>query len=67
MKLLGCEDIWPLTEYVGCIIEQNYSNMYIHFAQPVMIQSFTDEFSERKKESKRVTPAYYGTVLFNTE
>ena len=62
-----CEDIRPLTEYVGCKTKRNYSDRSFRFIQPVIIQKFTDKVSETKKESKLVTYADLGTVLANSK
>ena len=37
-----CNDVGLLNEYVGCKIEQDENS--IRFTQPVLLQSFEDEF-----------------------
>jgi hypothetical protein len=38
-----CDDIGELTEYVGCMVER--TPYYVRFTQPVLLQSYVDEFS----------------------
>jgi hypothetical protein len=39
-----CEEIGEVDEYVGCKVERNYEENSIKLTQPVMLQSFVDEF-----------------------
>ena len=59
MSRFDCDDVGELKEYVGCKIERNEDS--IRFTQPVLIQSFTDEFEVSGKE--QMTPAEAGQVL----
>jgi hypothetical protein len=43
-QFFACEDISKLKEYVGCKIERNKENKSLKISQPVIIQSFKDEF-----------------------
>jgi hypothetical protein len=55
-----CDDLGELNEYVGCKIDRNED--YVKFTQPVLIQSYEDEFDLHK--SRQVfTPAEQGKVL----
>jgi hypothetical protein len=54
-----CDDVGELKEYVGCKIER--SEKAIRFTQPVLLQSFEDEF--QCKEGKVTIPAEAGSVL----
>jgi hypothetical protein len=61
MSKLDCEEQGPLIEYVGCKVYINREQTYIRLTQPVMIQSFTDEFD--LPEASPVTPAPAGDML----
>lgn len=39
-----CNDIGEMLEYVGCKIESDYDKRTLKLTQPVMVQSFCDEF-----------------------
>ena len=59
-QLFECNDIGDIDEYVGCKIDKSESG--IRFTQPVMLQSFEDEFNlENVRET--VTPADPGSTL----
>ena len=60
-RLYDCEDIGALTEYVGCKLEWNTDEGSIKFTQPVLLQSYQDEF-ELPTQSY-TTPAEPKTVL----
>ena len=57
-QLFECDDIGDMEEYVGCKIDKEEGS--IKFTQPVMLQSFKDEFD---LENQRETPyaTYPGT------
>ena len=55
------DELGELKEYVGCQIEYNQAEGYIRMTQPVMIQSFEDEF-ELPNESP-VIPSKQGSIL----
>jgi hypothetical protein len=55
-----CDDVGDLTEYVGCKIK--WTANYIRFTQPVLRQSYQDEF-EREIERSTGTHAETGNVL----
>ena len=61
MRRFNCDDVGEVREYVGCKIDRDWKNGSMKFTQPVMLQSFKDEFetSDRKPN----TPAEAGTVL----
>ena len=65
VKEVEIEDVGELKEFVGCEIEIDKSEQSAKFTQPVMIQSFLDEFGAGKKE--QVTPAEPSTVLKRPE
>jgi hypothetical protein len=45
MERFQCDEIGNIDEYVGCKVERNYEEKLIKLTQPVMLQSFTDEFN----------------------
>jgi hypothetical protein len=49
-----CDDIGEITEYVGCKVERTVE--YVRFTQPVLLQSYVDEFSIESGHPVR-TPA----------
>ena len=44
-KLFDCEDVGEMVEYVGCKVERNYETRSLKLTQPVLLQSFEDEFN----------------------
>jgi hypothetical protein len=58
-----CDDVGEMTEYIGCNIEYDQEQKQIKVTQPVLIQSFVDEFKIDPKY-KPSTPAEPGSVLF---
>ena len=60
-ELFDCDDVGDFHEYVGCKIEHNTDEPSLKFTQPVMIQSFQDEF--KLPEYKYESPAEQGQVL----
>ena len=60
-QLFDCDDIGELQEYVGCKIVHNRKERSVKFTQPVLLQSFTDEFGIGG--SKHETPAPAGEIL----
>ena len=61
MSRFDCDDVGEVKEYVGCKIDRNEKERSIKFTQPVMIQSFKDEF--KTGDRKPTTPAEGGSVL----
>jgi hypothetical protein len=57
-KLFECEDVGDFDEYVGCKISRDEG---FKFTQPVMLQSFKDEFDLPEREQK--VPALAGVTL----
>jgi hypothetical protein len=58
---LKCDDVGELTEYVGCKIVRTANS--IQLTQPVLIQSFQDEFNLPESMKATKTPAPGGQVL----
>jgi hypothetical protein len=59
MERFDCKDCGNIKEYVGCKIERTKN--LLKFTQPVLMQSYNDEFELPKKSYK--TPALAGSVL----
>ena len=55
-----CDDVGEVKEYVGCKIDRNARERSIKITQPVLLQSFMDEFRTGKRQP--TTPAEAGTV-----
>jgi hypothetical protein len=62
MDLFDCDDVGELKEYVGCKIDYDRKVGSMKLTQPVMIQSFNDEFDLPEGKSSN-TPAIPGTVM----
>eukprot|EP00957_Ditylum_brightwellii_P026963 2038523-Ditylum_brightwellii.AAC.1 len=60
-----CDDVGEVNEYVGCKIERDKKDKSFIFTQPILIQSFNDEFELSNKHPK--TPAEAGTTLVKTD
>jgi hypothetical protein len=54
-----------MKEYVGCKVERNHEEGWMKLTQPVMIQSFTDEF--KLPDEAPVIPAKQGDILDEDE
>ena len=61
MSRFDCDDVGEVREYVGCKIDHDDSDRSMKFTQPVMIQSFRDEF--KTLDRKATTPAEVGSIL----
>ena len=61
LKRFDCDDVGDVKEYVGCKLERDDEERSFKFTQPVLLQSFEDEFDTTEKKPK--TPAEAGTVL----
>jgi hypothetical protein len=57
-----CDIIGNMNEYVGCKIERDWKEKWIRFTQPVLLQSYTDEFSIPADVSPTI-PAEGGQLL----
>ena len=64
-QLFDCDDVGELTEYVGCKLDWNREKGTIKFTQPVLIQSFEDEFELPNTKFKM--PSEPGKVLEKCE
>ena len=57
-----CDVVGNMDEYVGCKIDRDWENRLLKITQPVMIQSFADEFNTDTGRRHR-TPAESGQLL----
>ena len=65
-RQFDCDDVGPVEEYVGYRIERNEKDRSIRFTQPVLLQSYGDNFE--LTSNKPTTPAESGTTLaYGTE
>ena len=60
-KRFECDDVGPLEEFVGCKIEWNKEERWMRLTQPVLLQSFKDEFDLPIQEYSTLAPG--GQVL----
>ena len=49
MEQVECDDTGEIQEYVGCKVQFDDENRTIKLTQPVLIQSFNDEFTLPQK------------------
>jgi hypothetical protein len=61
-KSFDCEDVGEMNEYVGCKIERDLEAPSLCMTQPVLLQSFEDEF-DRSQMGKPGLPAPVGSML----
>ena len=65
MGAMDCDDTGVMREYVGCMTEYNPGDGTLLITQPVLLQSFADEFELPKDPVE--TPAIPGQSLQETE
>jgi len=63
LKQFECDDVGFPTEYVGCKLYFNKEENSLTFTQPVMIQSFSDEYETKQCSNDPVTPMEPGRIL----
>ena len=61
MDRFDCDDVGEMREYVGCKIERDIQKRRVKITQPVLLQSFVDEFNITDKPHE--TPAVAGETL----
>ena len=61
MRRFDCDEFGPLKEYIGCKVDFNPNQGYVQLTQPVLLQSFADEFELPKGDNP--TPSVPGDVL----
>jgi hypothetical protein len=62
LKRFDCDEVGELKEYIGCKIEHNKEKRFMKLTQPVLLQSFEDEFNLPDGRTPN-TPAEPGSVL----
>jgi hypothetical protein len=60
-NLVECDDVGEMKEYVGCKLDIDKDKQWMKFTQPVILQSFKDEFE--LPTERFTTPAAPGTAL----
>ncbi len=66
MERFDCDEIGNMDEYVGCKVERDLAKGTIKLTQPVMLQSFEDEFDLPDGPSPN-TPATPGSAMVRAE
>ena len=61
--LIDCDDIEPLTDYIGNKIEFYHDEHWVRLTQPVLLQSFKGKFTFSEPSKCPKTPAVPGSVL----
>ena len=61
--LIDCDDIGPLTDYIGNKIEFNRNERWVRLTQSVFLRSVKDEFTFSEPNKCPKTPAVPGSVL----
>lgn len=62
-QLFDCTKVGELKEYIGWKIEHNKEERWMKVTQPVLLQSFNDEFNLDKQRPNPRTPMEAGQVL----
>jgi hypothetical protein len=62
MSRFDCDEVGEMKEYVGCKVDRDWEKGTLKLTQPVLLQSFTDEF-ELPEGNCPNTPAVPGDVL----
>uniref|UniRef100_A0A7S2KWV0 Integrase catalytic domain-containing protein n=1 Tax=Leptocylindrus danicus TaxID=163516 RepID=A0A7S2KWV0_9STRA len=61
--IFDCKDLGEMKEYIGCKVDRNDEKCSIKVTQPVLMQSFQDEFDVKEGNEALYTPAPPGEVL----
>jgi hypothetical protein len=59
----NCDVLGNMDEYVGCKLVQNVKEGWLRFTQPVLLQSFQDEFDLPVEMDKPNIPAEAGQLM----
>lgn len=62
-SLFDCDDVGEMKEYVGCKVDWNKEERYMKISQPVLLQSYSDEFDLSEISNNVRTPAEASVVL----
>ena len=65
-KRFECDNVGGVKEYMNSKVEHDYEEKILWFAQPVMLQSFGDEF-KLPTERKYATSTNHGSILVKRE
>eukprot|EP00957_Ditylum_brightwellii_P036947 2796796-Ditylum_brightwellii.AAC.2 len=63
MLQFECNKLGKMDEYVGCKVERDLKARTIRLTQPVLFQSYTNEFQLDEHGLTPTTPAESGSVL----
>eukprot|EP00957_Ditylum_brightwellii_P128242 9780668-Ditylum_brightwellii.AAC.1 len=66
-SLFETEELGELEEYVGCKIEYNREERWMRLTQPILLQSYEDEFELDEHGLNPHTPADTGSMLERIE
>jgi hypothetical protein len=61
-EIFACEDQGPLKDYIGCQFEYDTIRRFMKISQPLLVQSFSDEFSINQ-ENRVATPGVPRQIL----
>jgi hypothetical protein len=64
IQKLDCDDGGELKEFVGCKIDYDRTRKTLQFTQPVLLQSFTDEFAIAESEMPKTPGVPLKTLQF---
>jgi hypothetical protein len=62
-----CDIIGNMDEYVGCKLDRNFEERSMRITQPVLLQSYNDEFDLTAEKQNPITPAEPGQILIPCE
>jgi hypothetical protein len=63
MERFDCGDVGGMDKYVGYKLEQNWEEESMKITQPVLLQSFVDEFDFPNEDAVPMIPANAGQIL----
>jgi hypothetical protein len=66
-QILDCDDGGDILEFIGCKIDYDRTNKSLRFTQPVLLQSFTDEFKIAEKEMPKTPGTPFKTLQLRKE
>eukprot|EP00957_Ditylum_brightwellii_P083956 6381588-Ditylum_brightwellii.AAC.1 len=67
MSQFECNKLGEMDKYVGCKVEQDHVAITIKLMQPVLLQSYSNEFELDEHGHMPTTPAELGTILSKGE
>jgi hypothetical protein len=63
MDRFDCDEVGGMDEYVGCKLDCNWEDGSLKITQPVLLQSFVDEFDLPDEDAVPMIPADGGQIL----